>query len=296
MAEGRWRPSSHSVSGVGPSGPASGWPAANASSPPCAASVGGAVPCMDGRSAPPPGSPICFGVGVRCGGPCISSAPTVGSPRCGWVGGAGGSASSFVGCGAPRVWHSATGVSSGRLPGPAGCGALVGVAVRAGPWPGPEPGAGQPGDDGSAGRAGGPVGGAWCRWGAGSSCVMAGRSSVLDVAGAWGVRPPVGPGVWECTVSEGRSAVVSVGAAVCACVGGPSDGVYAGSPAGGSGVPWCGRGSGWACVAAAWLAAGRGPCAGATGGVRGCGLPVGLRVKLPHDGLRHRPRNGQRRV
>ena len=30
-AEGRWRPSSHSVSGVGPLGSASGWPAANAS-------------------------------------------------------------------------------------------------------------------------------------------------------------------------------------------------------------------------------------------------------------------------
>ena len=67
-----------------------------------------------------------------------------------------------------------------------------------------------------------------------------------------------------CTVSEGRAVVVSVGVAVCACVGGLSGGVYAGPAAGRSGVPWRGRGSGWACVAAAWLAAGRGPCADAT--------------------------------
>ena len=70
--------------------------------------------------------------------------------------------------------------------------------------------------------------------------------------------------------------VVSVGVAVCACVGGPSGGAYAGPAAGRSGVPWCGPGSGWACVAAAWLAAGCGPCADGTRGVRGCGLPVGL--------------------
>ena len=41
------------------------------------------------------------------------------------------------------------------------------------------------------------------------------------------------------------------------CMGGPSGGVYAGPTAGRSGVPWCGRGSGWACDAAVWLAAGR---------------------------------------
>ena len=70
--------------------------------------------------------------------------------------------------------------------------------------------------------------------------------------------------------------MATVGVVVCACVGGPSGGVYAGSAAGRSGVPWCGRGPGWACVAAAWLTAGRGPCAGATGGTRGCGLPLGL--------------------
>ena len=91
-----------------------------------------------------------------------------------------------------------------------------------------------------------------------------------------GLGPRWGRGWWGCTVPEGRAAVVLVGVAVCACVGGPWGGVCAGSAAGRSGVPWCGRGSGWACVAAAWLAAGRGPCAGATGGVRGCGLPVGL--------------------
>ena len=66
-----------------------------------------------------------------------------------------------------------------------------------------------------------------------------------DIAGAWGVRPAVGPGVWGCTVSEGRAAVVSIGAAVCACVGDLSGGVYAGSAAGRSGVPWCGWCSGW---------------------------------------------------
>ena len=70
--------------------------------------------------------------------------------------------------------------------------------------------------------------------------------------------------------------VMSVGAAVCACVGGPSGGTCTGSAAGRSGVPLCGGGSGRACVAAARLAAGRGPCAGATGGVRCVGLPVGL--------------------
>ena len=236
-AEGRWRPSSHSLSGVGPLGSAPGWPAANASSLPCAASCGGSALRIGGRSAPQPGSPICVGVGVRCGGPCISSAPTVDSSRCGWVGDAGGTASSFVGCGAPRVRPSATGGGPRRFPGPAGCGAPARAVVRAGSGPGLGPGAGRPGDDGSAGRAGGPAGGAWRRWGAGPSHVMAGRSRVPDVARAWGVRPSVGPGVWGCPMPEGRAAVVSVGVAVCACVGGPSGGVRTGSPAGRSGVP-----------------------------------------------------------
>ena len=136
-----------------------------------------------------------------------------------------------------------------------GCGAPAGAAVRAGSGPGPGPGLGDremtalPAAPATRsvgrGAAGAPV----------SSCVVAGRSSVPDVAGGCGVRPAVGPGVRGCTVSEGRAAVVSVGVMVCACVGGPLGGVYAGSAAGGSGVPWCGRGSGWACVAAAWLAA-----------------------------------------
>ena len=235
--------SSHSVFGVGPLGSASGWPAANASLLPCVASCGGSALCIDGRSAPPPGSPICVGVGVRCGGPCVPSARTVDSSRCGRVGSAGGLASSFVVCGAPRAWPSATGVGRARLPGPAGCGAPAGAVVRAGSGPGPGPGAGRPGDDGSAGRAGGLVGGAWRCRGAGPSRVLAGRPPVPDVAGAWGVRPSLRPGVWGCTVPKGRAAVVSAGVAVCACVGGPSGGVCAGSAAGRSGVPWCGRGS-----------------------------------------------------
>ena len=182
--------------GVGPSGSVSGWLAANASPPPCAAMFDGSALCIDGRSAPPPGSPIGVVVGVRCGGPRISSAPTVGSPRCGLVGSADCSASSFVGGVLPRAWPSATGGGSRHLSGPVGCGAPAGAAVRAGSGPGPGLGAGRPGDDGSAGRAVGPVGGAWCRWGTGPSCVLVDRSSAPDVAGAWGIRPSVGPGVW----------------------------------------------------------------------------------------------------
>ena len=142
VAEGRWTPSSHSVSRVGPSGSVSGWSAANASPPPCAARIGGSALCIDGRSAPPPGYPIGVGVGVRCGGPRIFSAPTVGPSRCGCVSSAGGWASSFVGCVAPQAWPSATGGGSGRPPGPGGCGAPAGAAVLAGSGPGPGPGAG----------------------------------------------------------------------------------------------------------------------------------------------------------
>ena len=126
--------------------------------------------------------PACVRLAVRCGGPRTSSAPTVGSPRCGWIGSAGDSASLFVVCVAPLVWLSATGGSLGRLPGSPGRGAPAGAVVRAGSGQGSGPGAGRPGDDGSAGRAVGPVGGAWCCWGAGPSCVVAGRSSVPDVA------------------------------------------------------------------------------------------------------------------
>ena len=66
----------------------------------------------------------------------------------------------------------------------------------------------------------------------------------------------MGSWVWGRTVSEGQAVVVSVGVAACACVGGSSGSVYAGPAVGRSGVPWCERGSGSACVAAAWLAAG----------------------------------------
>ena len=52
VAEGRWRPSSRSVSGVGPSGSVSGSSAVNASPPPCAAMSGGSALCIAGRSAP----------------------------------------------------------------------------------------------------------------------------------------------------------------------------------------------------------------------------------------------------
>ena len=230
------------MSGIGPSGSVSGWPA-----------VGGSACFNAGRSAPPPGSPTGAGVAVRCGGPRISSAPTVGSPRCGWVGGAGVAASSSAGCAASRAWPSDTGGNPGWLPGPAGCVAPVGTVVRSGSGPGSGLGAGRPGDDGSADRAVGPSGGAWCRWGAGPACVVAGSSpgaAVLDVAGALGSRPSVRSWAWGHTVSEGRVVALSVGVAACACVGGSSGGAYAGPAAGRSGGPWRGRRSRWACVAA----------------------------------------------
>ena len=133
------------------------------------------------------------------------------------------------------------------------------------------------------GRTTGPADGAWCRWDAGSPCAVACRSpgaAVLGVAGAWGFGLSVGLWAWGCTVPEGRVLVVSVGVAPHACVGGPSGGAYAGPSVGRSGVPRCGRGSGWSCVAAARLAAGWRPCVDARGGVWGCGagLPVGLRA------------------
>ena len=82
------------LSGAGPSGSASGWPSANASSPPCAVSFVRSALRTDVGSFPPQGSPIGAGVGVRCGGLCSPSAPTAGASRCGWVGGVGGSAPS----------------------------------------------------------------------------------------------------------------------------------------------------------------------------------------------------------
>ena len=60
---------------------------------------------------------------------------------------------------------------------------------------------------------------------------------------------------------------VSVGVAAFARVVRSSNGAYAGPAVGRSRVPWCGPGSGWAIVAAAWLAARPLPCADAPGGV-----------------------------
>ena len=105
----------------------------------------------------------------------------------------------------------------------------------------------------------GPAGGAWCRWDARSACAVAGRSpgaAVLDLARVWGFGPSMGLWAWGCTVFEDRVAVVSVGVVARACVRGSSGGAFAGPAVGRSGVPWRGRGSRWACVAAARLAAG----------------------------------------
>ena len=77
-----------------------------------------------------------------------------------------------------------------------------------------------------------------------------------DVVGAWGFGPSVGFWAWGCTVSEGRVVVVSGGVAAPVCVGASSGGALAGPADGRSGVPWRGRGSGLACVAAARLGAG----------------------------------------
>ena len=70
-----------------------------------------------------------------------------------------------------------------------------------------------------------------------------------------GLGLSVGSWTWGRTVSEYWVVAVLVGVAACACVGGSSGGAYARPAVGRSGVPWRGRGSGWACAAAAWLAA-----------------------------------------
>ena len=110
------------------------------------------------------------------------------------------------------------------------------------------------------GRTAGPAGGSRCRWDAGSACAGACRWSpgagALGVTGAWGLGVPLGLWAWGCTVPKGRVLVVSVGVAVRDFPGGPSGGVCAGPSVGRFGVPCRGRGSGWACVAAAWRAAG----------------------------------------
>ena len=202
----------------------------------------------------------------------------MGSSRCGWAGGAGGVAALLIGPAASQAWPSDTGKGPGRLPGPADRGASAGTVVCAGSGLGSALGAGRPGDDGSVGRTAGPAGGAWCRWDAGSACAAACRWSpgavVLGVAGAWGLGLSVGLWAWGCTVPEGRVLVASVGVAACDCVGGPSGGAYAGPSVGRSGEPWRGRGSGWACIAAARLAAGWRPCVDAPGGVWGCGASI----------------------
>ena len=243
---------------------------------------GGSACCTAGWSTPLLSSPADGGVSVRCGGPPISSvACTVGSSRCGWAGGARVVASSPVGLAASRVWPSDTGGSTGRLPGPADRGASAGTVVCAGSGLGSGLGAGRPSDDGCVGRTTGPAGGASCCWDAGFACAGGCRWSpwvvVLGAAGASGFAPAVGLWALRCTVPEGRVLVVSVRLAARACAGGPSGGVYAGPSVGRSGVPWRGRGSGWACVAAAWLAAGWRLCVDAPGSVWGCGagLPVG---------------------
>ena len=192
-------------------------------------------------------------------------------------------AASPVGRAASGARTSDTGGGLGRLPGPADRGVSAGTVACAGSgsWPGPGLGAGQLENDGSVGRTAGRAGGVWCRWDTGSVCAGACRwspgAAVLCVAGAWGLRLSVGLWVWGCTVPEGRGLVLSVGVAVRVCVEGPSDGAYAGPSLCRSGVPWLGRGSGWACVAAARLAAGWQPRVDAPGGACGCGagLPVG---------------------
>ena len=203
------------------------------------------------------------GVSARCRGPPISSvASTVGSLRCGWVGVAGCVVASPVSRAGSLAWPSDTGGTPGRLPGPADRGVSAGTVACAGSGSeaGPGLGAQRLGDDDSVGRTAGPAGGAPCPWGACSACAGACRwspwAAALGVAGARGWGLLVGLLAWGHTVQEGRVLVVSVGVVVRVCVGGPSRGAYAGPFVGRSGVRWRGRGSGWACFAAAWLAAG----------------------------------------
>ena len=81
-------------------------------------------------------------------------------------------------------------------------------------------------------------------------------ADALGVAGAWGLGLSVGLWAWGRTVPRGRALVVSVGVPVRVSVGSPSGGACVGLSVGRIGVPWCWRGSRWACVAAAWRAAG----------------------------------------
>ena len=203
------------------------------------------------------------GASVRYGGPSISSkASTVGSSLCGSAGGAGGMAASPAGCAASRVWLSGTGVGPGWPPGSADRGVSAGTVARVASRSGSGPGfgAGRLWDGVFVGPTAGPAGGLWARWDAGSACAGASGwppgADALGVAGAWGLGLSLGLWAWGRTVPRGRALVVSVGVAVRVCVGGPSVGECVGLFVGRIGVPWCERGSDWACVAAAWRAAG----------------------------------------
>ena len=123
--------------GVGPSGPVPGWPVSGASLLSHAAMSGGRSAGV--RACWLPGWPVTLlgisalggprafrsaigtGASFRCGRPSaspVAPAPvsTVGSSRCGWAGGANGTAaSSFTGV-AAWVWPSGTGAGLGWLP------------------------------------------------------------------------------------------------------------------------------------------------------------------------------------
>ena len=158
--------------------------------------------------------------------------------------------------------------------------------VASGSGSGPGLGAGRLLDGVSVGCTACPAGGSWCCWDTGSAC--AGDSgwhpgaNVLGVAGAWGLGLSVGLWASGRTVPGGPALVASVGVLVHVCVGGPLDGACVGPSVARIRGPCCGRRSGWACVAAAWLAAGWRPRADVSGGVWGCGAgsPVGPRPGL----------------
>ena len=155
--------------------------------------------------------------------------------------------------------------------------------ARVGSWSGSGPGlgAGRLLDGIFVGSTAGPAGGLWSCCDAGSACAVAGGwhpgVDVLGVTGDWGLGLSVGFWAWGRTVPRGRALVAPVRVAVHVCVGGRSDGACLGPSVGQIGGLWCGRGSGWACVAAAWWAAGWRPQVDASGGVWGCGAgsPVG---------------------
>ena len=125
------------------------------------------------------------------------------------------------------------------------------ACAGSGSWFRPGLGAGRLRDYVSVGRTAGPAGGSWCRWDANLACAGACGWSpgavALRVAVAWGPGLSVGLWAWGRTVPKGRVLVVSVGPAVRVCVRGPLAGACAGPSVRRFGVPWRGRGSGWAC-------------------------------------------------